>query len=167
MTRFVFNTYPVGDFTLSEARCAVGDEFGVEFPVDTPTERMPAINVITAGRFSIGPFPDGHYVEMPQGHSAHLNSYRPAGRRTITCMDPDSVYLCMRPTDNGPYGTRRVELKAGEATVIKQGATFVAALGAFTVGAASKQSPLIMLAKSGELELLAITNFVGVEMWKL
>ncbi len=154
----------VGDFDVAEAVCQVGERYDISFSAETPTNKMPAINLIMAGRFSYGPMPDASIIEMSQGYSSHLNAVRPIGDRAIISLEDGSIYLCLS-SQGKPYGTRRIELSAGQSAVIRQGATFAVAKGGFSANAVVKSAPLVAHALSGPVEIIASSDFVAVEMW--
>lgn len=164
MSRLKFNRFDAGDFDIRETVGAVGDTFNFAFAADTPNEKMPFVNVVTGGSFSLGPFPDDSSIVMNQGHSGHLNTYRPAGKRTLTCLVGGSTYLCISAKNGGAYRTRRLERNAGQQVMLHKGATYVLAKGTVTIDAQEKVAPLVFVIQSANKQCDAVTDAVLIEM---
>jgi hypothetical protein len=168
MPKMTFNHFPVGAFNICESTAQPGESYTIEFPVETVIDDMPAINVITAGSFSYGPFPNGSFTTMSPGFSSHSNLTRPAGQRTITALEADSGYLCISPLDkNLDFSTRRLDLTIGETALIRQGAVFIAAKGSFSINGTVRAAPLILHAETAAFNVEALTDFAGIEAWLL
>ena len=164
--RLRFNQFPAGDFIVAETVGLAGDDFAFRFEAETPNEKMPFQNMVTKGSFSIGPYPDGSSIVMQQGHSGHLNTFRPAGDRTLTCLEDGSEYVCVRPKDGAPYVSQRFDLTAGQKVTFKQGSTVVIGKGTFAIDGTQRVAPMVLVASSRPVEVEAITDVASMEFWR-
>ena len=164
MSSLKFKRFDAGDFDIRETVGAVGDTFNFAFAADTPNEKMPFVNVVTGGSFSLGPFPDNSSIVMNQGHSGHLNTNRPAGKRTLTCLVGGSTYLCISPKNGGAYRTRRLERNAGQQVLLHKGATYVLAKGSVTIDGQQKLAPVVLVIQSANKQCDVVTDAVLIEM---
>lgn len=163
---FKFNIFNIGGFIFAESNGNVGDHFPLNIPEEIPYDKQSIIFAITGGRYSLGPFdPDGKIYDMPKGFSSHLIQFRPPGQRVIVCQEDNSTYLCIRPENDAPYGCKRKELKAGESSVVNTNTVFVSLLGDYNINGMFKSAPLISHAKNSALDITAITDFIGLEVY--
>lgn len=161
---FHYSKTLAGNFEIYEAVCGQLDSQLLSLPEPVAGADVATVNFVVAGSFDFG----GRYTfRIGCQTYDYPDRFAQPGEVTLTALEAGSTLVCINPVPHGSHFNHAQRyLQAGETLTVPQGHLLYLGSGSLTANGRALSGPRALLAQSGPIGIVAVSDCIAAELWK-